>query len=181
MTDNNGTAGGQPAGTRKNRTTRMKIGVISDTHIPTLGASLPVGVEKAFEGVELILHAGDITGQAVLDALSAIAPVEAVAGNMDDPDVLGLPYKKVLKLGRFRVGLIHGKFRIDVQRKLVRSEFDDVDLIVYGHSHAPFWGRVGDTLFLNPGSPTDNRHAPYHSVAVLEVGETLSAEIVRID
>jgi putative phosphoesterase len=159
----------------------MKIGVISDTHLPNMGSALPDGVLKAFDGVELILHAGDITAQAVLDALSAIAPVEAVAGNMDDPDVLGLPYKKILTLGKFRVGLIHGKFRIDVQKDLVRSEFDDVDLIVYGHSHTPFWGKVGDTLFLNPGSPTDNRHAPYHSVAVLDIGDTLSAEIVRID
>jgi len=159
----------------------MKVGVISDTHLPTMGTGLPAGVLKAFRGVDLILHAGDITDPAVLDELSAIAPVEAVAGNMDDPSLLGLPYKKVLTLGRFRVGLIHGKYRIDVQQSLIRGEFDDVDLIVYGHSHTPFWGTVGGTLFLNPGSPTDNRHAPYHSVAVLEVGETLSAESVRID
>jgi putative phosphoesterase len=159
----------------------MKIGVISDTHLPSMGQSLPAGVVAAFRGVDLILHAGDITEAAVLDQLSAIAPVEAVAGNMDDPSILGLPYKKVLTLGRFRVGLIHGKFRIDVQKDLIRNEFGNVDLIVYGHSHTPFWGTVGGTLFLNPGSPTDNRHAPYHSVAVLDVGETLSAEIIRIE
>lgn len=159
----------------------MKVGVISDTHLPTMGKGLPKGVLRAFQGVDLILHAGDITDRAVLDELRAIAPVEAVAGNMDDPDHLGLPYKKVLTLGRFRVGLIHGKYRIDVQKELIRREFDPVDLIVYGHSHIPFWGKVGDVLFLNPGSPTDNWHAPYHSVAVLEVGETLSAEIVHID
>ena len=159
----------------------MKVGVISDTHLPTMGNGLPEGVLRAFQGVELILHAGDITDLAVLDELRAIAPVEAVAGNMDDPAYLGLPYKKVLTLGRFRIGLIHGKFRIDVQKDLIRSEFDSVDLIVYGHSHTPFWGKVGDMLFLNPGSPTDNRYAPYHSVAILDVGETLSAEIVRIE
>lgn len=146
-----------------------------------MGAKLPAGVRRAFQGVDLILHAGDITALAVLDELRTIAPVEAVAGNMDDPSLLGLPYKKVLDLGRFKVGLIHGKFRIDVQKNMIRQEFDSVDLIVYGHSHTPFWGTVGDMLFLNPGSPTDNRHAPYHSVALLEVGETLSAEIIRIE
>jgi putative phosphoesterase len=78
------------------------------------------------------------------------------------------------------VGLIHGKFRIDEQKEMIRREFDDVDLIVYGHSHTPFWGRVGDVLFLNPGSPTDNRYAPYHSVAVLTVGDALTAEIIRV-
>ena len=159
----------------------MKVGVISDTHLPTMGTSLPEGVIRAFQGVDLILHAGDVTDAAVLDELRALAPIEAVAGNMDDPATLGLSYKKVLSLGKFRVGLIHGKYRIDVQRDLIRNEFGAVDLIVYGHSHTPFWGKVGDTLFLNPGSPTDNRHAPYHSVAILEIGETLSAEIVRID
>jgi putative phosphoesterase len=159
----------------------MKVGVISDTHLPAMGGSLPADVRRAFRGVDLILHAGDVTEASVLEELRTIAPVEAVAGNMDDPSHLGLPFKKVLTLGRFKVGLIHGKFRIDVQKDMIRKEFDNVDLIVYGHSHTPFWGPVGDTLFLNPGSPTDNRHAPYHSVAVLDVGETLSAEIIRIE
>ena len=63
---------------------------------------------------------------------------------------------------------------------MIRKEFDNVDLIVYGHSHTPFWGKVGDVLFLNPGSPTDNRYAPYNSVALLTVGDELTAEIVRM-
>ncbi len=160
----------------------MKIGVISDTHMPSMAAALPAAVIEAFRGVDLILHAGDITDPPVLEALRALAPVEAVAGNMDGAEMhRDLPQKKVLTLGKFTVGLIHGKHRIDVQRDLIRKEFGAVDLIVYGHSHTPFWGKVGDTLFLNPGSPTDNRHAPYHSVAVLEVGDTLTAEIVRFD
>jgi putative phosphoesterase len=160
----------------------MKIGVISDTHLSPQERTLPPGVIKAFEGVDLILHAGDITEPAVLEQLGSLADVEAVLGNMDDPALFrSLPSKKVLSLGKYRVGLIHGKYRIDVQKDMIRKEFDDVDLIVYGHSHAPFWGKISDTYFLNPGSPTDNRHAPYHSVAILEVGDGLSATIVRID
>jgi uncharacterized protein len=158
----------------------MRIGVISDTHLPALGA-LPQAVFTVFDGVDLILHCGDITELSVLDELRALAPVEAVAGNMDGIEVqTKLPQKKVLTLGRFTAGLIHGKFKIDIQRDMIRKEFGAVDLIVYGHSHHAFWGKSGDVWFLNPGSPTDDRHAPYHTVALLEVGEELSAEIVRI-
>jgi putative phosphoesterase len=159
----------------------MKIGVLSDTHIPTGTLSLPGRVFELFAGVDLILHAGDIVQLAVLEELRAIAPVEAVAGNMDDAEAQAqLPRKKILNLGRFRAGLIHGKYKIDVQRQMIRREFDDVDLIVYGHSHTPFWGREYGVWFLNPGSPTDTRHAPFNSVAILDAGDELKAEIIRI-
>ena len=159
----------------------MKIGVISDTHVPHASPALPPKVFEVFAGADRILHAGDIVSLDVLTELETIAPVEAVAGNMDGLEVQShLPSRKVLRLGKFTVGLMHGKFRIDVQHVMLQREFGNVDLIVYGHSHMPFWGKVGDTWFLNPGSPTDNRYAPYHSVAVLTVGDTLSAEIIRI-
>jgi uncharacterized protein len=159
----------------------MKVGVLSDTHVPSIVLSLPPVIFDIFKGVELILHAGDIVELSVLDELRTIAPVEAVAGNMDDSEVRArLPHKKIMTLGRYRVGLIHGKYKIDVQKEMIRKEFDRVDLIVYGHSHTPFWGQVDGVYFLNPGSPTDKRYAPYNSVAILEVGQELSAEFIRI-
>jgi putative phosphoesterase len=159
----------------------MIVGVLSDTHIPSAHQSLPPVIFDIFKDVELILHAGDIVELSVLDELRALAPVEAVAGNMDDPEVHArLPQKKIMTLGRYRVGLTHGKYKIDVQREMIRKEFDSVDLIVYGHSHTPFWGQIDGVYFLNPGSPTDKRHAPYNSVAVLEIGDALHAEIIRI-
>jgi uncharacterized protein len=159
----------------------MRVGVISDTHVPAIARFLPAAVFEVFKGVDLILHAGDILEMSVLDELSTIAPVEAVAGNMDGSEVhLNLPDKKIIPLGKFSVGLIHGKYRIEVQREMIRKEFDDVDLIVYGHSHTPFWGKANGVYFLNPGSPTDKRHAPYNSVAILEAGDELKAEIIRI-
>jgi putative phosphoesterase len=131
--------------------------------------------------VDLIIHAGDIVQLSVLDHLREIAPVEAVAGNMDDEEVQqSLPAKKMLQLGKFRIGLIHGKYKIDRQREMIRQEFSDVDLIIYGHSHAPFWGEVGGVLFLNPGSPNVKRYAPYNSVALLHVDDALAAEIVKL-
>jgi uncharacterized protein len=159
----------------------LKVGVLSDTHIPAIATSLPPAVFEIFKGVDLILHAGDIVELSVLDELSALAPVEAVAGNMDGSGVhLKLPSKKVLSLGGYSVGLIHGKYKIDVQQEMIMKEFERVDLIVYGHSHKPFWGKVEGVYFLNPGSPTDKRHAPYNSVALLHVGDELKAEIIRI-
>ncbi len=159
----------------------MRIGVLSDTHVPTATPALPAKVFEVFAGVDLIVHAGDIVQLSVLDELSAIAPVEAVSGNMDDVEAqTRLPRKKILTLGRFRAGLTHGKYKIDVQRQMIRQEFDDVDLIIYGHSHTPFWGREGGVFFLNPGSPTDTRYAPFNSVAILEVGDELKAEIIRL-
>ncbi len=159
----------------------MKVGVISDTHVPTIVQALPPVIFDIFRDVELILHAGDIVQLSVLEELKVIAPVEAVAGNMDESEVLhALPPKKVLDIAGYRVGLIHGKFKIAEQKERIRKEFDSVDLIVYGHSHTPFWGRVGDVMFLNPGSPTDTVHAPYNSVVILELGKELSAEIIRI-
>lgn len=159
----------------------MKVGVISDTHVPAIVPSLPPRVFDIFRGVDLILHAGDIVELSVLDELSAIAPVEAVAGNMDGIEVQGrLPAKKVISIGKYTVGLIHGKYKIAIQREMIMKEFEHVDLIVYGHSHMPFWGKVNDIYFLNPGSPTDKTHAPYNSVALLHIGDELKAEIIRI-
>jgi uncharacterized protein len=159
----------------------LKVGVISDTHIPAIALSLPPVVFEIFKGVDLILHAGDIVELSVLDELSAIAHVEAVAGNMDGSEVhLKLPSKKIIPIGGYSVGLIHGKYKIDVQREMIMKEFSAVNLIVYGHSHTPFWGKEGSVYFLNPGSPTDKRHAPYNSVALLHIGDELKAEIIRI-
>ena len=159
----------------------MRVGVLSDTHVPAIVRALPAALFDLFKGVDLILHAGDIIDMSVLDELRTIAPVEAVAGNMDASEVhFNLPYKKIIPLGKYSAGLIHGNYKIEVQREMIRKEFDSVDLIVYGHSHTPFWGKVNGVYFLNPGSPTDKRYAPYNSVALLDVGDELKAEIIRI-
>ena len=159
----------------------MKVGVISDTHVPAIVKALPSFIFDIFKDVELILHAGDLVERSVLEELNAIAPVEAVAGNMDTIEIRQtLPVKKIIEIGRFRVGLIHGQGNLEGQMERIRKEFDAVDLIVFGHSHTPYWGKTGDMLFLNPGSPTDKRWAPYNSVAILEVGDELTAEIIRV-
>ena len=161
----------------------MKIGCVSDTHIAGGMGKLPKALLEGLKGVDLILHAGDIVSLDVVEELKLIAPVEAVAGNMDPWEVAhALPDKKVLTVGRFRIGLIHGGGKVPgmEERILAQFEGDGIDCLVYGHSHNPKVERRGKVLLVNPGSPTDKTWAPYNSFAIINVNDELTAEIVRI-
>lgn len=160
----------------------LRIGVVSDTHIPTRGRFLPAALFHLLKEVELILHAGDLVEEGVLSDLSALAPVEAVAGNMDPPPLQErLGRCKLLKVGAVSIGLIHGDgIRGSIPRRAVEA-FAAVkpDLVVFGHSHFPLYEqREGITLF-NPGSPTDPRRAPGPSCGLLTVaGGSICGEIL---
>lgn len=159
----------------------MKIGVLSDTHLHNPDDSLPQGVLSLLEGVDMILHAGDITHPSVVDFLETIAPTHAVRGNMDDPNLHGtLPVKRVVEAGAFRIGLIHGWGAPNGLEERVEKEFDDVHCIVYGHTHYPVCHERNNVLFFNPGSPTDRRWAPFRSVGILHVSDELRGEILRV-
>lgn len=161
----------------------MKIGVISDTHIKNPAKMLPNEVFEIFEGVDMILHAGDLLIEEVVLQLEAIAPVIAVAGNNDD-------YQLVKKYGTRRlievegknIGLTHGISRGKTYMNAY-SEFldDDVDCIVYGHSHIPHNEVINNILFFNPGSATQRRFQPHHSVGILYISHKITGEIFYID
>lgn len=159
----------------------MKIGVISDTHIPVRSPVLPPRVFEIFTGVEQILHAGDIENERVLDELAAVAPVLAVAGNMD-ANLGHLPYKQELCLAGRCVGLIHGfGFPRERIREKLSEEFKHAQIVVYGHTHQPFWGQENGVWFMNPGSPTDSVFSPYLSVGLLELeADTIRGGIIRL-
>lgn len=160
----------------------IKIGVLSDTHIPKAANALPDEVVKAFHGVDLILHAGDLAEISVYEDLKKIAPCHAVYGNMDNLQVRDvLPQKTVVKAGKFKIGLIHGYGAPKSLKDYVRGEFDkNIDAIVFGHSHMPCNEISGKTLFFNPGSPTDNVYAPYRSYGILTVSDGIKGEIIKI-
>jgi putative phosphoesterase len=161
----------------------MKIACISDTHVERGMGKLPTALYEGLKGVDLILHAGDIVSMDVIEELKLIAPVEAVAGNMDGWDVTRhLPAKKVIQAGRFKIGLMHGWSKLPgLEERLLESFKDDeIDCLVYGHSHTPKVERRGRILLVNPGSPTDKRWAPYNSFAIIHVNGELSAEIIRL-
>jgi uncharacterized protein len=163
----------------------MRIGVVSDTHIPARARALPPALFTLLEGVDLILHAGDLVEEQVLEELAAIAPVEAVAGNMDSFELqLKLGKKKILEADGFRIGLVHGDIGRDrsrtPQRALDTFRGDRVHCVVFGHSHQPYRQSEGGVLLFNPGSPTDRRREPRHSCGILTLGETIDAEHIYL-
>ncbi|GIW05263.1 MAG: phosphoesterase [Dehalococcoidia bacterium] len=158
----------------------MRIGLISDTH----GHPMPAEARIAFEGVGLILHAGDLGDETILTELAAIAPVEAVAGNVDSEALAAqLGRRKIVTVGRIRIGLVHGDRgagRTTPERALGAFEPGSVDVVVFGHSHAPRVDWHRNILLVNPGSATQPRLQPQPSVAILTVGESVEAEIVPL-
>ncbi len=162
---------------------KMKIGVVSDTHIPLNADKIPAEIFKHFEGVDLILHAGDLNRLSVLDELRKIAPVEAVYGNMDSLDVkAALENKKIIKAGKFNIGLTHGAGSPSGLAQRLKEAFSDdkIDVLVFGHSHRPVNKREGDILLFNPGSPTDLIFTPYRSCGILEIGREVRGKIIRL-
>ena len=131
---------------------------------------------------DLILHAGDVTAASVLRELEAYAPVEAVVGNMDEPALReGLPERRVVEVERLRVGLVHiPGARAGREERLV-GWFPGCDAVVCGHTHVPQLEQHRGVWILNPGSPTERRRAPRHSMLVLEVdGASLDIEQVFV-
>ena len=175
------------------------LGVLSDTHIRQAGKrQLPPQVFEAFEGVDLILHAGDLNTRQVIADLECIAPVLSVVGNNDDWDAVQfLPLTRTIAIEDCVIGLVHGDrpnlvggFKARDTAECAFSHFRDVDCVVFGHSHWPLIqlrnlpaiGRPtneGMVLLFNPGSPTDRRRAPNFSCGLLQVdGTRLEARLI---
>lgn len=156
----------------------MLIGLISDTHINARRNVLPTEVLNAFEDVDLILHAGDITELKALDELNDIAPVKAVQGNNDRAKGLDLPRSIVIEVCNKKIGVIHGEIYPsgDTQQLYYLAKELEVDILVSGHSHIPQIEQIKDVLLLNPGSPTVPRLSD-RTVMILEITE----EDVKVD
>ncbi|HLI57323.1 MAG TPA: metallophosphoesterase family protein [Actinomycetota bacterium] len=149
----------------------VRIGVISDTHIPSRAEGIPPAVFDAFAGVQLILHAGDVSVRAALTELARIAPVRAVAGNVDDADLTAsLPDVLRFNAGGVEIGMIHNSGPTEGRAARMRRRFPGCRVVVFGHSHQPVAEDRDGVLLLNPGSACDPRRAKVPSVAILEVG-----------
>jgi len=158
--------------------------VLSDTHSPRRWKGLPPAVAAQLEGAEVILHAGDVCTADVLTTLSRWAPVHAVMGNNDLPEVAawGAPETLELELGGLRVAMIHDSGPATGRGRRMRQRFPGVDLVVFGHSHIPM-DRTEDGLHIfNPGSPTDRRRQPHGTVGLLDItdGRLVSSRIVPV-
>jgi len=119
---------------------------------------------------DLILHAGDVTAAPVLELLRELAPVQAVYGNMDDPELCAsLPERLVVETAGARIGMLHIPGPAAGRAVRLIGAFPDCDAVVYGHTHLPQVTRDGGVWILNPGSPTERRRAPNRSMLTLEI------------
>ncbi len=161
----------------------IKIGIISDTHIPTRCQAVSKEVLRELEGVNLILHAGDFVDISTFNALTKIAPVKAVYGNMDHEEVKSkFPKKEIIKVGKFNIGLIHDLGSPSKRLKTLKEEFGNfkISAVVFGHSHTPLNKKKDGILFFNPGSPTDDVFAPYKSIGILTVSDKIEGRIIEL-
>ena len=161
-------------------TKKIKIGVISDTHLPGYDQRLENIVNKHFGDVDMIIHAGDLVDLCVLDIFAG-KEIKAVCGNMDYPSVKEeLPELLFFEIKGFKFGLVHGWGSPAGIEERILAGMGDLDCIVYGHTHIPVCHKNGGVLFFNPGSPTDKRFAPHRSIGILEIDKAITGKIINI-
>jgi uncharacterized protein len=162
----------------------MNVVVLSDTHAPRRWKSCPPAVADELRNADLILHAGDVCTAAVLDELRQYAPVRAVVGNNDSPDVAAWGAEPTLEadLDGVPVAMIHDSGQATGRLARMRRAFPAARLVVFGHSHIPLDEHDDRLRIFNPGSPTDRRRQPHGTIGVLRIdsGELLQARIVEV-
>jgi uncharacterized protein len=162
----------------------MRLAVLSDTHAPRFWKACPAEVARRLEGVDLILHAGDVCRAWVLEELAGFAPVRAVLGNNDDPDVAawGAPETLELELDGLAVAIVHDAGPAPGRARRLRRRFPTAGLVVFGHSHIPLEETGDGVRIFNPGSPTDKRRQPRGTMGLLRVegGRLVEAAIVPV-
>jgi putative phosphoesterase len=161
------------------------IAIISDTHMPRRGRRLPDACTRRLAQADLIIHAGDLITVEVLRELREIGPVVAVQGNVDNAGVrAALPITaRVAAEGR-QIAVVHDAGPARNRLGRLRTRFPDADAVVFGHSHIPLHEQVpGGFQIFNPGSPTDRRRQPRHTMGLCRTGEAqaLSFELVELD
>ena len=161
----------------------MVLAVISDTHMPRGNRRLPV---EHLVGADAILHAGDVMERSVLEELQALGPpVHAVRGNVDDSWLQArLPLQRTLEFEGVRIGMLHDAGPAAGRLARMRRRFPDEDAVIFGHSHIPLHEQTEDGSFqiFNPGSPTDKRRQPVHTMGLARArAGSVTFEIVELD
>jgi len=170
----------------KNFENKKKIVVLSDTHIPVNASKIPEQILDEFKDANLIVNSGDFHTIEVVQELENYGNFVAVHGNMDSDDIVKkLPEKVIININngdkKFKIGLTHGYGAPEGIEERVSSMFNEkLDCIIFGHSHKPFNNKIGDTLFFNPGSVTDNRFSNVNTFGILRIDNEINGEIIDI-
>ena len=162
----------------------MLVAVISDTHMPRGARRLPQPFVEHIAGADLLLHAGDFVTVEVLRELEAIGPpLVGVHGNVDTAELRRLlPAERVVRVEDARIAMVHDAGPRAGRLERTRARFGDVaDAVVFGHSHLPLHERAEDGFQLfNPGSPTERRRAPAHTMGLARVdGSAIEFELIK--
>ncbi|MGH2900679.1 MAG: metallophosphoesterase family protein, partial [Solirubrobacteraceae bacterium] len=146
----------------------MELAIISDTHLPRGARGIPPRCLQRCAAADAILHAGDLSEIAVLERLRALGPpVHAITGNVDSEAVRAqLPARLELELGGVRIGMQHIPGAASGRLERLRAAFPGCDAVVFGHTHMPEHGERDGFQIFNPGSPTERRRAPSHTMGI---------------
>lgn len=162
----------------------MRIGVISDTHIPDRASEIPKKILDDFKNVDMVIHAGDLVDLSVLEKLRSVCKnVHAVRGNMDPEEVKKkLPEKEILKVGNHKIGITHGFGAANnlIEKLTAVFKEDEVDIVIFGHAHCSVNENIGGVLFFNPGSATDRTFSVYNSYGIIEINGEVKAEVIKL-
>jgi putative phosphoesterase len=147
---------------------RLQLAIISDTHLPKGKRTIPDACLVRLRSADAILHAGDLVATAVLELLESLGPpVHAVHGNVDEPAVrVRLPAVRMVEAGGARIVVTHDGGPADGRLARLRIRFPDADAVVFGHSHLPLHEERDGFHIFNPGSPTERRRAPAHTMGL---------------
>lgn len=148
------------------------IAVLADTHMPKGGRRLPERAVELLRGAEAVLHAGDFFAASVLKEIEAICPgpIHAVHGNVDEAELrAALPETLEVEFDGARIAMVHDAGPAKGRLGRMRTRFPDADAVVFGHSHMPLHEEADGFQIFNPGSPTERRRAPRHSIGLLTV------------
>ena len=162
----------------------MRLAILSDTHLPRRGRTLPGACVDHLRGADAILHAGDFIELAVYEEIARLGPpVHAVRGNVDSAELQArLPLTRTVEAGGARLAMIHDSGPAAWRRERMRRRFPDADAVVFGHSHLPLHESGNGFAIFNPGSPTERRRAPHHTMGIATIeGGVLSFELVVLD
>jgi uncharacterized protein len=162
----------------------VRLAIISDTHLPRGARRIPDVCLDRLRTADAILHAGDFIDVSVLRELADLGPpVHAVCGNVDSPDLARLlPRVRTVEADGARIAMLHDAGPAGGRLARMRRTFPQADAVVFGHSHLPLHEEAEGFAIFNPGSPTDRRRAPHHTMGVaIAQGGTVRFELLNLD